>query len=89
MTMNMGSPAAGGADAHHSWHFHGNRHVDLLVMASVGNSAVQPTFSDGLSSGLYTCDYLYLPGSQRDKRWQDHPNQLLDFLSAAHNFVAA
>ena len=54
----------------------GKRHVDLVAIEPVGNYAVQPTFSDGHSSGLYTWDYLYLLGSQQDKLWQDYFAQL-------------
>jgi DUF971 family protein len=54
----------------------GKRHVDLVAIEQVGNYAVQPTFSDGHSSGLYTWDYLYLLGSQQDKLWQDYFAQL-------------
>ena len=54
----------------------GKRHVDLVAIEPVGNYAVQPTFSDGHSSGLYTWDYLYLLGSQQNKLWQDYFAQL-------------
>lgn len=54
----------------------GKRHVDLVAIEPVGNYAVQPTFSDGHNSGLYTWDYLYLLGSQQDKLWQDYFAQL-------------
>lgn len=54
----------------------GKRFVDLVAIEPVGNYAVQPTFSDGHSSGLYTWDYLYLLGSQQDKLWQDYFAQL-------------
>ena len=54
----------------------GKRHVELVAIEPVGNYAVQPTFSDGHSSGLYTWDYLYLLGSQQNKLWQDYFAQL-------------
>lgn len=54
----------------------GKRHVDLVAIEPVGNYAVQPTFSDGHNTGLYTWDYLYLLGSQQDKLWQDYFAQL-------------
>jgi DUF971 family protein len=54
----------------------GKRHVDLVAIEPVGNYAVQPTFSDGHSSGLYSWDYLYLLGSQQDKLWKDYFAQL-------------
>jgi len=54
----------------------GKRDVDLIAIEPVGNYAVQPTFSDGHNSGLYSWDYLYLLGSQQDKLWQDYFAQL-------------
>ena len=54
----------------------GKRHVDLVAIEPVGNYAVQPTFSDGHSSGLYTWDYLYLLGSQQEQLWKDYFAQL-------------
>ena len=54
----------------------GKRFVDLVAIEPVGNYAVQPTFSDGHNTGLYTWDYLYLLGSQQDKLWQDYFAQL-------------
>jgi len=54
----------------------GKRLVDLVAIEPVGNYAVQPTFSDGHNTGLYTWDYLYLLGSQQDKLWQDYFAQL-------------
>lgn len=54
----------------------GKRDVDLVAIEPVGNYAVQPTFSDGHNTGLYSWDYLYLLGSQQDKLWQDYFAQL-------------
>lgn len=54
----------------------GKRHVDLVAIEQVGNYAVQPTFSDGHNSGLYSWDYLYLLGAQQDQLWKDYFAQL-------------
>src|SRR3954464_2789353 len=40
----------------------GKRNVELLEVQPVGNYAIQPTFSDGHSSGIFSWDYLYLLG---------------------------
>ena len=37
----------------------GKREVDVIELAQVGNYAVQPTFSDGHSSGIFSWDSLY------------------------------
>jgi len=50
----------------------GKRAVDLLGMEPVGNYGVQPEFSDGHSTGIFTWDYLYFLGSQQGKLWTDY-----------------
>ncbi|MEP6824663.1 MAG: DUF971 domain-containing protein, partial [Ramlibacter sp.] len=41
----------------------GKREVDLTGLEPVGNYAVQPTFSDGHDTGIFSWDYLYFLGS--------------------------
>ena len=55
----------------------GKREVGLTGLEPVGNYAVQPTFSDGHSSGIFSWDYLYFLGSQQDKLWADYTARLL------------
>ena len=57
----------------------GKRDVDITGVEPVGNYALQPTFSDGHSTGIYSWDYLYDLGERRDALWQDY----LDRLAAA------
>ena len=57
----------------------GKRLVGITGLEPVGNYAVQPTFSDGHNSGLYTWAYLYKLGAQQAILWQDY----LDRLTAA------
>ena len=54
----------------------GKRLVDISAIEPVGNYAVQPTFSDGHNTGIFTWDYLYFLGSQQSKLWQDYEAQL-------------
>lgn len=54
----------------------GKRHVDLEALDPVGNYAVQPRFSDGHDSGIFTWDYLYFLGSQHDRLWQEYEAKL-------------
>lgn len=54
----------------------GKRAVDILTLEPVGNYAVQPTFSDGHDSGIYSWDYLYFLGSQQGQLWQDYERRL-------------
>ena len=50
----------------------GKKEVGLTGLEPVGNYAVQPTFTDGHSSGIYSWDYLYFLGSQQEKLWSDY-----------------
>ena len=54
----------------------GKREVDLLALDPVGNYAVQPRFSDGHDSGIFSWDYLYFLGSQQDELWQKYEARL-------------
>ena len=54
----------------------GKRNVDLAALEPVGNYAVQPTFSDGHDSGIFSWDYLYFLGSQQDKLWDEYASRL-------------
>ena len=54
----------------------GKRDVTIEALEPVGNYAVQPTFSDGHDSGLFTWDYLYFLGSQEAKLWAEYNARL-------------
>jgi DUF971 family protein len=54
----------------------GKRDVEIVAVEAVGHYAVQPTFSDGHDSGIFTWEYLYFLGSQQDKLWQDYEQRL-------------
>jgi len=54
----------------------GKREVELAGLEPVGNYAVQPTFSDGHDSGIFSWDYLYFLGSQQDQLWADYEARL-------------
>lgn len=55
----------------------GKREVTVVALEPVGNYAVQPTFSDGHSSGIFSWDYLYFLGSQQAQLWADYNARLL------------
>ena len=50
----------------------GKREVALAGLEPVGNYAVQPAFSDGHDTGIFSWDYLYFLGSQQDQLWSDY-----------------
>ncbi len=54
----------------------GKREVTLLALDPVGNYAVQPRFSDGHDSGIFSWDYLYHLGSRQAALWQDYERRL-------------
>ncbi len=54
----------------------GKRDVTLTGIEPVGNYAIQPAFSDGHDSGIFSWDYLYFLGSQQDKLWSDYEARL-------------
>ena len=54
----------------------GKRDVTLEALEPVGNYAVQPRFSDGHDTGIYSWDYLYFLGSQETRLWQEYADKL-------------
>ena len=54
----------------------GKREVTLTALDPVGNYAVQPHFSDGHNSGIFSWDYLYHLGAQQDQLWADYEKRL-------------
>ena len=56
----------------------GKREIELTALEPVGNYAVQPTFSDGHNSGIFSWDYLYFLGSQQPQLWQQYEARLKD-----------
>ncbi len=55
----------------------GKRDVDVTDLVQVGNYAVQPTFSDGHATGIFSWDYLYFLGSQQEQLWTQYKERLL------------
>lgn len=47
----------------------GKREVDIQALEPVGSYAVQPRFSDGHDTGIYSWEYLYELGAEQDARW--------------------
>jgi len=54
----------------------GKQSVDIRSMEPVGSYAVQPLFSDGHGTGIYSWDYLYELGQNQEKMWADYLNRL-------------
>lgn len=54
----------------------GKRGVTVTKLESIGNYAVQPSFSDGHESGIFSWDYLYELGSREAVLWADYEQRL-------------
>ena len=54
----------------------GKREVELTALEPVGNYALQPRFSDGHDTGIFSWDYLYFLGSQEADLWKQYEERL-------------
>jgi DUF971 family protein len=54
----------------------GKRQVEIAALEPVGSYAVQPRFSDGHSTGIYSWDYLFWLGTNRDQLWEQYLTRL-------------
>ena len=46
--------------------------MEIRSLDPVGSYAVQPVFSDGHSTGIYSWDYLYELGENQERLWADY-----------------
>jgi DUF971 family protein len=56
----------------------GKRNVGIDALESVGHYAVQPRFSDGHDSGIFSWDYLYRLGAEQAELWQRYEARLAE-----------
>jgi DUF971 family protein len=54
----------------------GKRAVDIVALDSVGHYAVQPRFSDGHDTGIFSWDYLYFLGTEQSELWRRYEERL-------------
>ena len=50
----------------------GKKDVGIVALEPVGSYAVQPTFSDGHSTGIYSWEYLYHLGENQAPMWKEY-----------------
>jgi DUF971 family protein len=50
----------------------GKKEVEIVSVEPVGTYAIQPRFSDGHDTGLYSWDYLYSLGTRQEQLWKDY-----------------
>ncbi len=54
----------------------GKREVVITEVMPVGHYGLQPQFSDGHDSGIFTWDYLYRLGAEQAEFWQRYEERL-------------
>lgn len=54
----------------------GKRDIEIRALDPVGSYAVQPVFSDGHATGIYSWEYLYELGDNQDKLWSKYLEKL-------------
>lgn len=54
----------------------GQRNVEITALEPVGNYAIQPMFSDGHNTGIFSWEYLYWLGSNQSELWEDYLQRL-------------
>jgi len=54
----------------------GKKDVEIRQVEPVGSYAIQPTFSDGHATGIYSWEYLYQLGTEQEARWARYLKQL-------------
>ncbi len=56
----------------------GKQDIHIASIEPVGNYAIQPTFSDGHNTGIYSWDYLYEIGQDQAELWARYLQRLAD-----------
>ena len=54
----------------------GKSKVEIRSLEPVGSYAVQPTYSDGHATGIYSWGYLHHLGENQEKLWADYLERL-------------
>jgi DUF971 family protein len=54
----------------------GKRDVGILDLQTVGHYAVQPTFSDGHDTGIFSWDYLHHLGADQEALWTQYEQRI-------------
>ena len=56
----------------------GKAEVTIQAIEQVGHYAIQPMFSDGHYTGIFSWDYLYWLGDRQQELWQDYLRRLAE-----------
>ena len=56
----------------------GKQNIEITRIEPVGTYAVQPVFSDGHDTGIYSWDYLYSLGMNQDGMWRHYLQRMAE-----------
>ncbi len=56
----------------------GKQNIEIPNLEPVGTYAVQPVFSDGHDTGIYSWDYIYDLGMNQDEMWQHYLQRMAE-----------
>ena len=54
----------------------GKRNVSIMTLEPVGNYAIQPHFTDGHNTGIFSWEYLHKLGENQTTLWQQYLEKL-------------
>lgn len=54
----------------------GKKDIDILEVEAVGTYGIQPRFSDGHNTGIYSWEYLYDLGHRHERLWLQYLDKL-------------
>jgi DUF971 family protein len=54
----------------------GKRDVGVRALEPIGHYAIKPLFTDGHDTGIYSWDYLYFLGVNKERLWQEYLERL-------------
>ena len=54
----------------------GKQNVQILELHPIGNYAVRPVFDDMHSTGIFSWEYLFELGQNREKYWREYLDEL-------------
>lgn len=62
----------------------GKAEVGIDSLETVGHYAIQPKFSDGHATGIYSWDYLYRLAQNQDEMWQTYLKRMQEAGASRH-----
>ena len=67
----------------------GKKDVEITHLEPVGSYAVQPVFSDGHETGIYSWDYLYSLGMNQEELWREYLLRLKEASASREPMLGA